>query len=100
MAGKLCIRLTNERSGVAIPTSGRISRRSFSLCPLESVRVEDPEVTVVLFPIVAAEHVQLLFVESGSMIFNLWSGVTLCSAAPSAAASSIVTITSALHLLA
>jgi hypothetical protein len=56
---------------VPISAVGRISSWFFVLYPLQSFSVKHAKVAVILFAVIAPEDIQLLVIESGSMILDL-----------------------------
>ncbi len=62
---------------MTISSLGRIPSRPLGLDPLQGLRVEYPQVGVILLTVITPEHIQLLLVESRCMILNLRSSVRI-----------------------
>ena len=89
--------MINQGGGMSVSPRGRGTLRPFSFHPLEGVSVKNPQVAMILLPVIAPKNVQLFIVESGSVILDLRGHLSLARL-PSAAASNTARIRG-LHLL-
>lgn len=65
---------------MAVSSRGLIASRPLGLRPLQGFSVKNSQIAVVLFAVVAPEHVQLLVVKRGCMILNLRRRIALSAA--------------------